>query len=1777
MAESDPLHSAFDDGFGVRVADTDPGSGDALERLYVSDTFKTVVEQLRERTGRLTNLRHIRFVRLRSIERDPDKRFYILADATPGIRLARVLELTSLLGLTVDVDTVIHVLRELLPALALLHDSRSVTHGAVGPERLLVTDKGRVVVGDHMFGSALDKLRLSRARLWQDLRVPMPPAAGVPRFDKRSDVSQVGMVALAMLLGRPLRDEEFPTRIPSLLDSLTETHRGGHTERLSKELRAWLERALPIDARKPFLATKEAQASLEDVVAGRKAYSPNSAALKAFVTKFLTEYSRRGPVTPETAAPSPAAPESVPPVVVHPVAAPPPAPVELPVAASVPPPEPVASDVAASAVGDAAQAREPVTSEPDPPRETAPTQQKAAVAESTPKRRGGSKKKAPAPAWHPSIDETEAEEIRRLEAELSRLAALEADGSSVTARPAASSAQSDSEHVIEQVIDLDGALDLLAEEAAPANDDGTWLLEAPSPQAVDAIGEFEPSLATLSEPGEGLESSLELAVDLGDALAFEANFGRANPLTGPAQLIDLGLNDTDRSEALVVEHFGVASLPLDPSTVRPDEREVAFVEHSAPAELEASVALVNHLAPAELVPSVELVSSVEPAALAVLAPTVDPTTPDELVPSVAPVALDETAESSSPAALVSDSFVDVDAGDAARGSDVIAHADHVEGSGGDTVVEAVAIEPTIAPAVEPEEEGDDRFELTPPDAVALTPVADALVEAERSPQAELDFECEAVEYEESIDDGFALVAWAPSALDSGPSEATAGDEIAPLAFDDGTPCLPFESLDVVSDDATSGGDARSEQVAALLDPCPAPEPLAPPAREVAQPAFDEWLATGTDGPADHAFSEPLAFDPEGRARSRTLECDLGGFDQPSVWSWPRRWRVLEGDTGRPNAHEDGDRAEDAPHVATAPQSTEPDASSLDGPRVETEAAAEHAAASATECASPADLVPPSAAPEERVSSLPSTNASDAGTDVLTLVDPPRLDLELVVPVVEHPPAQVDAPHEPLFTPEAGPQADAQAPKSEEVAVGDAEARQTLLPAAAIETARIGDSHPGIEHARVVEVERAPDSPSALLVEPAPEQAPSVEPETAPPQESTFTSARMPQPAPEAGWPIVVATEPDSAASPSSAAASAEAREDAYVPRPLVEPAHAATIATAADGVLEGNFSSEAEPTEVASTAASAPADGDTPTTALAPQASDIPGVDSPSDAAPETEPVLVPEPVSDCRFALSSEVALTERPEDSPPPEIELVSVREGASDVAPDVSADVAPEERPHVATATATAGAQDGGCDVGPGSVSPSADAAESDESSEDSGGADEADSATAATPTTDVDAAATATARGSKRSRRRKKKASGESLTRRSSFAPVRIERPPMPAPPWLRGKASAVPADGDVTTPETLAQPAPASPAAASSTPSTASHVPSPSAVQGEVPGAAAPATPAPIGRLVEPHVAGHTLTGHASPNRVPSPRPALNVGRLAVFILVGLLVEAVVLGGWAVMSRPDTTGRLLIVTRPKGIRVIVDGTVVGDTPYAAPVAPGKHAVQLTGRSITRTIDIDVPPSAQGGAFVRWPTEAARGSVSISSVPDGARVSIDGEEKGLAPVTVHDLIAGAHTVTVTGKRGSVETTVEVKADRTVSIEVPIYSGWVSVFSAVPLDITENGKLLGNTESDRIMLGAGAHTLEVQNVSLGYRETRTVQVVPGKVVPVSIELPTAPLFIDVEPGAEIWVDGERVGYTPAMDLRAPIGTRVVLLKREGQPDERHVVSVRLPGPTRVGPTQP
>jgi serine/threonine protein kinase len=307
----------FADGIGERVVAADGATGELLQILRLRPALTAVPSfefALRERTARLANFRHASYARVRRIDRvQATSTLAIVCDHVEGIRLSDILRVAQERRLQIDVNTALYLVRQLVPAVALLHENaRDVTHGLLAPERLIVTPYGRLVIVEHVLAAAIEQLQFSRERLWQEFRIAMPPSAGLARFDHRADVTGIGAVTLALLLGRPLRAEEFPQGVPALLNDARERSALGEEQPLSPALRAWLARALQLDVRRAYASAPEALAALEEVVADGSAYAAAPIALETFMSRYITALLETpGQVVPHPSA-SAAPPAAVP-------------------------------------------------------------------------------------------------------------------------------------------------------------------------------------------------------------------------------------------------------------------------------------------------------------------------------------------------------------------------------------------------------------------------------------------------------------------------------------------------------------------------------------------------------------------------------------------------------------------------------------------------------------------------------------------------------------------------------------------------------------------------------------------------------------------------------------------------------------------------------------------------------------------------------------------------------------------------------------------------------------------------------------------------------------------------------------------------------------------------------------------------------------------------------------------------------------------------------------------------------------------------------------------------------------------------------------------------------------------------------------------------------------------------------------------------------------------------------------------------------------------------
>jgi hypothetical protein len=344
------------------------------------------------------------------------------------------------------------------------------------------------------------------------------------------------------------------------------------------------------------------------------------------------------------------------------------------------------------------------------------------------------------------------------------------------------------------------------------------------------------------------------------------------------------------------------------------------------------------------------------------------------------------------------------------------------------------------------------------------------------------------------------------------------------------------------------------------------------------------------------------------------------------------------------------------------------------------------------------------------------------------------------------------------------------------------------------------------------------------------------------------------------------------------------------------------------------------------------------------------------------------------------------------------------------------------------------------------------------------------------------------------------------------------------------------------------------------------------------------------------VAAPTAAPQVHPEAKPSIQTAasnwLNVNwRNAVMAVLGVavIVQGGLMAYWAVSGRPfpwaaTRTGNVTITSEPAGSPVSIDGTERGQTPLTVSLNPGAYSVVVGSGELARTQSVNVTGGSDASMHVQLPQPAAApapttGAVQITTEPPGARVWVDGELRGVAPITVSNLNAGDHAITVRSGGDPINRTVSVQNGATASLVVTMpgagsfASGWLAISSPISLQVMEKGALLGTTDIPRLLLPAGAHELELVNASLGFSMSRSVTIAAGRTASLAVTPPRGSLSVNAIPWAEVWIDGQRVGETPIGNYSIAIGQHDVLFRHPELGEQRKTVIVGAQGAARIG----
>ncbi|WP_198362270.1 PEGA domain-containing protein [Thermococcus profundus] len=208
------------------------------------------------------------------------------------------------------------------------------------------------------------------------------------------------------------------------------------------------------------------------------------------------------------------------------------------------------------------------------------------------------------------------------------------------------------------------------------------------------------------------------------------------------------------------------------------------------------------------------------------------------------------------------------------------------------------------------------------------------------------------------------------------------------------------------------------------------------------------------------------------------------------------------------------------------------------------------------------------------------------------------------------------------------------------------------------------------------------------------------------------------------------------------------------------------------------------------------------------------------------------------------------------------------------------------------------------------------------------------------------------------------------------------------------------------------------------------------------------------------------------------------------------------------------GYLNVYSTPNEAEVYVDGHIVGTTPLAGYIiSTGEHTIKLSKEGYedyTETVFITPGETKEVHAIL---TEK-KGTLQISSTPEGASIYIDGNYMGKTPQTLQ-VLPGTHTVTIAMQDyQNYTTTITVRAgesERITAILQPVF-GYLSVTTEPSgAKVYIDGSYAGETPLNEYKLHTGSHTVSI--IKEGYQNyTETVIITSGKTTMLNLNLTKA-----------------------------------------------------------------
>ena len=282
-----------------------------------------------------------------------------------------------------------------------------------------------------------------------------------------------------------------------------------------------------------------------------------------------------------------------------------------------------------------------------------------------------------------------------------------------------------------------------------------------------------------------------------------------------------------------------------------------------------------------------------------------------------------------------------------------------------------------------------------------------------------------------------------------------------------------------------------------------------------------------------------------------------------------------------------------------------------------------------------------------------------------------------------------------------------------------------------------------------------------------------------------------------------------------------------------------------------------------------------------------------------------------------------------------------------------------------------------------------------------------------------------------------------------------------------------------------------------------------------------------------------------------------------------------------ISLKPLTGLLLIHTNPDDAAVQVDGIDRGQSPlFLMDVSLGQHIVKFTKIGyLDKEIEINV--KSRSPMRIDKNLSSSSAILAISSVPAGARVLLNGTDKGQTPCRLEGIPAGESTLEISSE-GYKSFTQKIKLsagqDESVSATLKAIRAKLKIASAPTGAKIYVDNMLRGTAPVELMLDSGEHRIRADLTGFdSVARTVTLKNAEERIEELRLDVNCGQIHVTTEPaGITVFVDGKNRGKTkfkndktskvsePLIIDMVPAGTHEMLLSDKGHFSVKFMSSV-------------